>query len=71
MARISYKVCDRCGKGYTEGARVRSYRWMRVQDDEDYKHSYLIRSDLCMRCHTDVITKLMEVLGIKKENAAQ
>jgi hypothetical protein len=47
MATI--KICDCCGI-YSTIAKVGGYRWMKLMDKDDYKHTMLIKLDLCDKC---------------------
>ena len=50
MGVTKNKYCDRCGVDSTQDFVIRSYRWMRLMDNYHYKHSMLVKVDLCDQC---------------------
>ena len=57
------KYCDMCQCEHARRTRpVRTYRWMRIQDNDFYKHQYLVKADLCSICAGKVLDTLLEML---------
>ena len=57
MATI--KICDKCG---TREGTIRGFRWMALMDKDNYKHTMIIKVDLCEYCHGDVFRGLSKLL---------
>jgi len=58
----SLKFCDHCERQQNEVNPVRSYRWMRIMDNLDYKHNIILKIDLCYTCHEKVMESFKPIL---------